>query len=168
LEDLYYRLSVFPITIPPLRERREDIIPLTKCFLQRFCVEIGKTVPKIAPDTERALVNYPWSGNVRELQNHIERAVILLRNESLTVDLFPEPLAGAAPTEKPADDTFFRLPDEGVSLEELERALLMQALERSGGNKTVAAKLLRLTRATLRYRLEKHGLVKSEQGAEEE
>jgi len=159
LEDLYYRISVFPITIPPLRERREDIIPLTQSFLERFCSDMGKKAPRLAPETEQALLNHPWSGNVRELQNHIERAVILLRGDVLTPDLLPEIVAHPPTDDKVHVNTYFRLPDDGVSLEELERSLLVQALERTSGNKTAAAKVLGLTRATLGYRLEKYGLV---------
>jgi DNA-binding NtrC family response regulator len=168
LEDLYYRVSVFPITIPPLRERRNDIVPLAKFFLARFCAEMGKKVPEIAPDAERTLLNYPWSGNVREVQNYIERAVILLRGETLTPDLLPEALVFRPAGEKKAlSDVAFRLPEEGIALEDLERSLLVQAIERSEGNKTAAAKLLGLTRATLRYRLEKHGLIETRSESEE-
>jgi len=160
LEDLYFRISVFPITIPPLRERREDIIPLTRYFLERFCAEMGKPVPQIPPETEKVLLEYSWQGNVRELQNYIERAVILLRGDTLTPDLLPEAVTsvreeqGATGEKIPCD-----LPEEGVSLEQVERSLLLQALERAGGNKTAAARLLGLSRATFRYRLEKYGLL---------
>ncbi len=159
LEDLYYRISVFPITIPPLRERPEDILPLTRSFLSRFCADMGKPVPRIPPETEQALCSHPWSGNVRELQNYIERAVILLRGDTLTLDLLPEIAQEPARDRGKPDAPLFRLPDSGISLEELERSLLVQALERTGGNKTAAAKALGLTRATLRYRMEKYGLL---------
>ncbi|MCX8036215.1 MAG: sigma-54 dependent transcriptional regulator [Candidatus Sumerlaeia bacterium] len=159
LEDLYYRISVFPITIPPLRERPEDILPLTRSFLSRFCAEMGKPVPRIPPETEQALRSHPWLGNVRELQNYIERAVILLRGDTLTLDLLPEIAQEPRRERAESDAPLFRLPDSGISLEELERSLLVQALERTGGNKTAAAKALGLTRATLRYRMEKYGLL---------
>ena len=161
LEDLYYRLTVFPIVIVPLRDRREDILPLARFFLERFCAEMGKKVPRIAPETEQALLKYPWWGNVRELQNYMERSVILLQGDTLTTDLLPEVFRRPAAEEKSPTDALFQLPPEGVSLETLERSLLAQALERTGGNKTAAAGLLGLTRATLRYRLEKYGLLET-------
>jgi len=167
LEDLYYRISVFPIVIPPLRERRADILPLTHFFLGRFCAEMGKKVPGIAPEAERALLNYPWTGNVRELQNYMERAVILLRGDMLTADILPESVVRPATGEQSLSGAAFRLPDEGVSLEEVERSFLVQALERTRGNKTAAAKLLGQTRATLRYRLEKYGLAGASSESEE-
>jgi len=167
LEDLYYRISVFPITIPPLRERREDILPLVRFFLERFCAEMGKKVPKIAPKAEQVLLDYPWLGNVRELQNYVERAVILLRGDTVTTDILPEAVVHPASSEKSLSDAVFRLPNAGIALEQLERSLLIQAMEKSRGNKTAAAELLGLTRATLRYRLEKHGLTDSSSENEE-
>jgi DNA-binding NtrC family response regulator len=159
LEDLFFRISVFPITIPPLRDRQEDILPLVNFFLERFCVEMGKPVPRLAPEAERALLNYTWLGNVRELQNYVERAVILLRDTVFTPDLLPESVASPHLSEKEPNGLDYRLPEAGVSLEALEQSLLEQALDRAAGNKTAAARLLGLTRATLRYRLEKYGLL---------
>jgi DNA-binding NtrC family response regulator len=160
LEDLYYRISVFPIVIPPLRDRPDDIMPLMRYFLERFCADMGKPVPKIPAETQQALESYAWSGNVREVQNYVERAVILLHDDVLTVDHFPSSVAHKQAEKKARAERPFQLPPEGVELEELERTMLTQALERTSGNKTAAARLLGLTRATLRYRLEKHGLIK--------
>jgi len=159
LEDLYFRISVFPIVIPPLRDRKEDILPLVRFFLERFCAEMGKQIPRIAPEAEKALLNYSWLGNVRELQNYVERAIILMRDNTLLPEHLPEIIASPRPGEKPPQEFDFQLPDQGVSLETLEQSLLEQALARANGNKTAAARLLGLTRATLRYRLEKYGLL---------
>ena len=148
-EDLYYRINAFPIRLPPLRERREDILPLAEHFLQRLCQETGKKVPGISKEAQEFLLEHSWQGNVRELQNAIERAVILSHGEliqSQHLGLTPEPTTetGASPAKLPAD---------GVSLEELERDLIAQALERTKGNKSEAARLLGLSRSALRYRL---------------
>lgn len=184
-EDLFYRINVFPIVIPPLRERTADIIPLTEAFLKRFCLEMGRKVPRISHEATELLVGHHWSGNVRELQNSIERAVILmdgnvLRPEHLRIDTLDRlrslgstkqvethgptlgPVSRAVTpetaTEQPAAPQWrpFRIPEVGFSLEEHERELLQQALTRARYNKSAASKLLGLTRATLRYRLEKH------------
>jgi DNA-binding NtrC family response regulator len=162
-EDLYYRLNVFPIEIPPLRERPEDVSPLIDHFLARHCAEMGKRIPRIPERTRRLLEAYTWEGNVRELQNAVERAVILLKGDTLEPELLPEWIRGssAALGVSEANDggqRLMMLPNAGIRLDGLERDLLVQAMERANRNKTKAAALLGLTRATLRYRLEKHGL----------
>ena len=157
-EDLYFRISVFPLHLPPLRERREDIMPLAHLFLARFSSEMGRRVSLIPEETERLLAEYSWPGNVRELQNYIERAVILLKGRELTPNLFPPAMTGAGKLKERAAAAELDLSAGGLSLEELERSLIVQALKRTGNNKTEAAALLGLTRATLRYRLEKHGI----------
>ncbi|MBN1475307.1 sigma-54-dependent Fis family transcriptional regulator [Candidatus Sumerlaeota bacterium] len=161
-EDLYYRLNVFPLEIPPIRDRPEDILPLVDHFLARNCAEMGKPVP-IIPDRTRALLEaHTWPGNVREIQNAVERAVILLKGDTLNPELLPEWIRGEdlPPTESGEErgQRHLTLPTNGLRLEDLERDLLVQAMERSNSNKTKAASLLGLTRATLRYRLEKYGL----------
>jgi len=150
-EDLYYRLNVFPVHIPPLRERREDIIPLAEHFIRRFLGERARG-PFLASGARKLLESYPFPGNVRELSNACERALILSGGEiPLTVEHFDflrsETSVGKA---KP-----FRieLPPEGISLEELERELIRQALERTRGNQSAAAKLLGLTRSKFRTRM---------------
>ncbi|MCX7012689.1 MAG: sigma-54 dependent transcriptional regulator [Candidatus Sumerlaeota bacterium] len=159
-EDLFYRLSVFPLEILPLRRRTEDIFPLARHFLARFCRQMGKPVPEIGPDAERFLLTHTWPGNVRELQNVIERAVILLNSRTLTVDVLgqrfgsPDALMGVAS----GKDNGIVLPNEGFDLEEHVRGLIDQAMARSKGNKSAAAKMLGISRATLRYRIEKYGL----------
>lgn len=159
-EDLFFRINVFPIIIPPLRQRTEDIIPLAKFFINKFCKEMGKRTADLSKDSENLLLSHPWPGNVRELQNTIERAVIMLQSNKMTA----EDLAFVSGTSSFEDSrggfpvSAFQIPMEGFSLEEHEKDLLLQALRRTRNNKSRAAKLLGLSRATLRYRMEKFSL----------
>jgi len=151
-EDLYYRIAVVTIEIPPLRRRRDDIPLLANHFLGK----LGGADVTLAPDFLPALHAYRWPGNVRELENVIQRALVLRHSpgELSTRDL-PEHVR----EEAGADDAHaFRLPEEGLSLAEVEKSLIRQALEQVGGNQSRAARLLGITRQTLLYRLEKHGL----------
>ena len=152
--DLFYRLRVIPITLPPLRERREDIFPLVKHFVAHFNREFGKKVREIAPEAQALLNGYAWPGNVRELRNVIERAVLLTDGEVIGARELPlevtAPMASAA---MPA------LPDGGVKLDEMERRLLVEALERVHGNQSQAAALLGLSRHQVRTRMKRHGLL---------
>ncbi len=170
-EDLFFRINVFPIHLPPLRERLEDVVPLARFFIKKFCVEMGRKPIELEKSAEALLMQGEWLGNVRELQNTIERAVILLQGEVLRAhDLafvtgggpFATGLDGdrQAPSNRGAvsDSSRFVIPANGFNLEAHEKQLLLQALERSGGNKSRAAKMLGLSRATLRYRLEKFGI----------
>ncbi len=155
-EDLYYRINVFPIRIPPLRERRGDIVMLGEFFLKQFAGEMGKPLKGFTPDAVRALEEHPWKGNVRELGNLLERAVILAEGTHLTVrDLGLRSSAEAPPPESVSG---FSLPAGGLNLEELEKQLVLQAIQAARFNKTRAAQLLGLTRAQLRSRLEKFGI----------
>ena len=154
-EDLYYRINVFPMAIPPLRERTQDILPLARHFMLELMERTGKVVTDIRPEARRILVNYAWPGNVRELKNVLERAVILTQSHSIAPEHLPVRLQqgwAAFPT------VGVSLPPQGLSLEEVERSLLEQAMERSRFNKSKAARLLGMSRATLRYRLRKHGI----------
>ncbi len=154
-DDLYYRIHVFPITIPPLRERTQDILPLARHFLLELMESTGKVVTDIRPEARRILLNYGWPGNVRELKNVLERALILTQDNSIG----PEHLPVRLQEERASlANVAVSLPPQGLSLEEVERSLLKQALERSRHNKSQAARLLGLSRATLRYRLTKFGL----------
>jgi transcriptional regulator with GAF, ATPase, and Fis domain len=153
-EDLYYRLSVFEIALPPLRERAEDILELADTFLAEIGASVGRPATGITPDAKEALLAYAWPGNVRELRNAIERAVILadgglVRSQHL-------PVSGAGRTGGPAP--LGSVPPGGVDLGEIERSLVVNALTRARYNKTRAAKLLGLTRAQLYSRIEKYGL----------
>jgi DNA-binding NtrC family response regulator len=150
-EDLFYRLQVMPITLPPLRERKGDIPLLVSYFVDRYNREFKKRIRGLSSDALSLVEQYAWPGNIRELRNALERAMLLT-----TKDLI-EPEDLTALTRKAAAPQF-QLPPDGVSLEEVERQLLMQALERSGGNQTQAAELLRINRDQVRYRIEKFGL----------
>jgi two-component system response regulator PilR (NtrC family) len=158
-QDLYYRLNVIRIDVPPLRDRREDIGPLAEHFLSRCAAEQNKDIRALSPDALRALGGYGFPGNVRELENVIERAVALASGPIIGLGDLPPELSGAAARPTPA---LVGLPDEGCNLDdvlgEVERRLLIQALERSGGVRTQAAKVLGVTLRSLRYRLHKHAL----------
>lgn len=151
-EDLYYRLNVIKIHLPPLRERPTDIPILAHHFLARFRTLYRET--GIHPAAMTLLQHYHWPGNIRELQNVIERALILAHGGQITPDHLPKELQ----TPKETRPVQFELPEEGVALEEVEKQLIIQALEKSGGNQTRAAALLHITRATLLYRMQKHSL----------
>jgi DNA-binding NtrC family response regulator len=151
-EDLYYRLSVVILHMPPLRERKDDIPLLAQHFLKKFSKGGTST---LAPDALSLLQSYGWPGNVRELENVIERASVLKRGDSVTVADLPEKLTRVG---RSAVDIILNLPDDGISLEEIEKTLIMKALERHKGNQTRAAEYLRITRPTLIYRMEKFGL----------
>jgi two-component system NtrC family response regulator len=155
-EDLFYRLSVFPIEIPPLRQRKEDIPILAKSFLARF--GLGKVV--LGKKSEQALCSYHWPGNVRELENLMERATILCPRGEIGLEHLPPGLAHGISSTVVGGD--FKLPEEGLVMDDLEKSLILQALDRSKGNKSSAAELLGLTRRQLYTRLEKYGLAEGE------
>jgi DNA-binding NtrC family response regulator len=155
-KDLYYRLKVIPIYLPPLRERSEDIPLLVKYFIDHFNREFKKTTRGVSHSAMQALLEYPWPGNIRELKNLIERVMILENKEIIDVPDLPREILGQEPS-RPADHTF-NLPPGGIVLEDVERSLIEQSLKRTGGNQTRAARLLGLTRDTLRYRLKKFEL----------
>ena len=151
-KDLYYRLQVLTITMPPLRDRPEDIVPLARFFVDQFNREFGKEVRAVAAGAERMLKAHPWEGNVRELRNAVERAMLFSEGAELTAEDF------AMLSEQQPISEGFQLPAAGVVLEELERSLVVQALERSDNNRTRAASLLGMSRDQIRYRIEKFGL----------
>jgi DNA-binding NtrC family response regulator len=152
-EDLFYRLQVMPIELPPLRHRHGDVGLLANVFIDRFNREFRKRVRGLTPPGLELLEHYTWPGNVREMRNAIERAMLLIDQEWLEPNDFATLTRTVVPTQ-------FKLPAEGVNLEELERHLLLQALERAGGNQTQAAQLLGINRDQVRYRIEKFGLAK--------
>jgi two-component system, NtrC family, response regulator PilR len=166
-QDLYYRLNVIRLNIPPLRERREDIPVLADLFLRRFALEMSKDVVGFTPDALRSIERYTYPGNVRELENVVERAVALASARVIGLGDLPPELSGSlgAPAQ-----TLLSLGPEGCDLEavlhEAERRLLIAALERTGGVRTSAAKVLGVTFRSLRYRLAKHGLHGPDDGAE--
>jgi len=153
--DLYYRLRVLPVQLPSLRERTSDIPLLVTHYVDLFNREFKKSVQGLSPEALRLLQTLPWPGNVRELKNAVERAMLLTEGRELTPSDF---LMGAAPV---AGGGVFTLPASGVNLEELERDLVRQALQRTSGNQTQAARLLGLNRDQIRYRIEKFGLAKA-------
>jgi DNA-binding NtrC family response regulator len=156
-EDLYYRLCVFPLHVPALSQRSEDIGPLAVHFMKRLEGQVGKAVPGLSREAVRYLTTRPWRGNVRELQNAIERAVIVSHGNLLTsADFRTLEMSDATSEQDP--DSIWVLPEEGIDLEGLVRSLTMQALERTGFRVSAAARLLGISRATLRYRIEKYGL----------
>jgi two-component system response regulator PilR (NtrC family) len=167
-EDLFYRLNVLPIHLPPLRERREDIPLLVAHFLQKFSKELGKEVKGVAPEAMAILERYHWPGNIRELENVLERAIVLGAGEMLTAEALPESVRRGRPARGPdvAD-----LPEEGMDLEatldELESRYLQRALERTGGVQTKAAELLGMTFRQFRYKLQKHSLTRRGPSGEE-
>ncbi|MCC7011241.1 MAG: sigma-54-dependent Fis family transcriptional regulator [Planctomycetes bacterium] len=158
--DLYFRLNVIPIHIPPLRERREDILPLARGFVRHYNAEFRKQITGLSKPAEERLVSYSWPGNVRELRNAIERAMLLAEARELALDDLPLELrdqhASRTPPQSGADS--FTLPPEGLSFEQLEKHLLIQALDRCRGNRTRAARLLGMNRDRIRYRIQKFGL----------
>ncbi len=158
-QDLYYRLNVIRVDVPPLRDRRDDVRPLADHFLRQWAAEQGKDIHVISPDALRALEGYAFPGNVRELENVMERAVALAKGSTIGLGDLPPELAGAAAQPTPS---LVGLPDDGCNLEEVlgevERRLVLQALDRSGGVRTQAAKLLGVTLRSLRYRLQKHAI----------
>ncbi len=157
-EDLYYRLAVVPLELPPLRERRGDIPELTQHLFRKLRARHGVEQLRMEPSVISHLSAYRWPGNVRELENVIERMVVLAGGDELTAADLPDELRAA-----PAVRGSFavQLPEEGISLEAVERELLLQALERANWNQTQAARYLDISRRTLIYRMEKHGLVRA-------
>jgi transcriptional regulator with GAF, ATPase, and Fis domain len=159
-EDLYYRLAVFDIVLPPLRERIDDIPLLTNSFLEAIGRSVGRPAAGVADEAREKLAAYAWPGNVRELRNVIERAVILCEGGWITSEHLPLSVAESAPAPsavaEPARAGGSAIPLSTVDA--AERELIVQALARSGNNKSKAARLLGLTRAQLRSRIEKHGI----------
>jgi len=155
-EDLFYRLNVVPIEIPPLRDRREDIAPLTMHFIDSLCAEM-RIEPRLpSPQALRALEAHDWPGNSRQLRNVLERILLLQYEETIGLSALPPEFGGP---EKPgASQSGFVLPSGGIDLDAVEKDLINQALHLADGNKSLAARLLSLSRDTLRYRLEKHGI----------
>ncbi len=154
-QDLRFRLDVFKIKIPPLRERTEDILSLAVYFIEHYSIKAGKKAPKISKEAEEQLLNHTWRGNVRELRNVIER-IVLFDDVSIIEKRHLYFIDFTSTTELTAVD--IRLPESGFDLEEVEKNLLCQALKLARYNKTKAAKLLHLTPPTFYYRLEKYGL----------
>ena len=157
-EDLYYRIAVIPIELPPLRERSDDIPELVSHFVAKFCAQAGRQL-SVAPKAMELLERYAWPGNVRELEHTIERAVALERTDAIQPERLPERVTNYNPARVAS---LFELPDEGLDLtahlEQLEKTYLLEALRRTGGNQTRAAEILKLSVRSLRHLLDKHGI----------
>lgn len=162
-EDLYYRLQVIPVELPPLRSRGRDVIALANHFLDRACAQMNRNTLRLSPEAEMKLLAYDWPGNVRELENLVERLAVLTDGSVISVAALPEYIRGEAATPSTrvieVEET---LPEEGIDfnamVERFESNLIHQALARTGGNKKAAAKLLKLNRTTLVEKIKKKGL----------
>lgn len=154
-EDLYYRLNIIPITIPPLRSRRDDMVQLVDYFITKHNAGSNRRVSGLTVAARNLIMNYGWPGNVRQLESAIERAILLCENDQIDVEDLPIEIRQQ---DSPAAAFNFKLPPEGISFEELERSLIVQAMEQTGWNITRAARLLGLSFRTLQYRLEKFGI----------
>ncbi|HLI63234.1 MAG TPA: sigma-54 dependent transcriptional regulator [Terriglobales bacterium] len=181
-QDLYYRLAIISIYLPPLRERKEDILPLVEFFIARYNRKFRKNVIGITEETRKLMLKYDWPGNVRELKNAVERAMILEDNNQLQPDYLPFAVAqqhsaltafeissgrngnaGGKPLADGRSLPKLEIPPGGTSLEEVERELVELAMSQAGGNQTHAAKLLDISRDALRYKLKKFGLIRAEE-----
>ena len=160
-EDLYYRLNVFRIEMPPLRNRGDDAVLLARRFARAFAAEFRRPTPTLSAEAEKALLAYSWPGNVRELRNLIERAVILAEGDTLEAEDFESLQSLGRDTQRTGTNEI-QLPPGGLDLDEVERRLVTLALERTKGNQTKAAALLGLHRDQIRYRMEKYGLAKGD------
>ncbi|MFM8395810.1 MAG: sigma-54-dependent transcriptional regulator [Acidobacteriota bacterium] len=153
-EDLYYRLNVIPILIPPLRSRRDDLAQLMEHFLCKHAGNAARPM-RVSAEARRVMMDYAWPGNVRQLESAIERALLLAEGDEITLEDLPVEIRQAVQAEGSAG---FRLPPEGISFEDLERSLIIQAMEQTGWNITRAARLLGLSFRTMQYRLDKFGI----------
>lgn len=156
-DDLYYRLNVIPIELPPLRERKEDIPALIEYFIHKYCREMGREKIGISEDALERIVQYSWKGNIRELENVVERLVILSQGNMIYKEDLPKEILI-----QNDEASEFILPKEGINLEEVEKSLIQQALKKTDYNQTKAAKLLGITRHTLIYRMEKYDIKENE------
>src|SRR5881392_4488164 len=163
-DDLYYRINVLSIDVPPLRERRDDIPVLIDYFLKKHTRNTSRLIKGLAPETRRMLHDYGWPGNVRQLESAIERAILLCEGDMITPDDLPSEVRQESQS---AITGGFKLPAEGINFEEVEKNLILQAMDQTDYNITKAAKLLGLTFRTLQYRLEKFGIKKPD-GKEKE
>ena len=176
-QDLYYRLAIIAIFIPPLRERKEDVLPLVDAFIERYNRKFKKSIRGLTEETRRLLLNHTWPGNVRELKNAIERAMILEEEPQLRPTYFPFSVSesgGLTAFERSSSGDGpalangrmlprLYIPEGGTSLEEVEHAMVELAMRQANGNQTQAARLLDISRDALRYKLKKFGLIHSEE-----
>jgi len=154
-EDLFYRLSVVPILIPPLRERREDIPILTEFFVTRTASKHGIKPPPIAREVFKIFFDYPWMGNVRELENLVERMVVLSDGDAITIDDVPGAVRDPVPL---SGQLWFSLPSDPINLDDMECEIIRTSLKRHDGNQSQTSRYLGITRSALIYRMQKYGL----------
>jgi DNA-binding NtrC family response regulator len=167
-EDLFYRLNIFPVTLPSLRERKEDLPLLAEAFIHQYGRELHKAVAGIDKTAMAVMQAYHWPGNVRELRNLIERAMLMARGGFLTLADLPGELKKPAPApDKGPPAVSIDFGPEGVDIRQVERSLILKALQRTGWNQSRAAALLRMSRDQLRYRVHKYGLNKQQPGSGE-
>lgn len=158
-EDLYYRLAVVPITLPPLRERREDLPILAEHFVSRAATKHGIRSPKLDREVFKVFFKYAWMGNVRELENLVERMVVLSDGDRLTLDDVPENVKNPSSTKC---GLWFELPADPINLDALEREIMRASLLQHEGNQSQTAKYLGISRSALIYRIQKYGLEESD------
>jgi two-component system, NtrC family, response regulator PilR len=161
-EDLFYRVNVIPIVIPPLRERKEDILILAEHFVKKYCEEMGKQAKRISPEVMKYLENYEWPGNVRELENAVERAIALEVSDVITLESLPEKISRLPQRE---DSNLFQVPDHGIDLEghieQIRKGYLVEALRKSNGVQKDAAKMVGMSFRSFRYYAKKYKLTKA-------
>lgn len=157
-EDLYYRLSVLQVSLPPLRARGGDVLLLAQHFVRQFSTQMAKGVNGLSPAAAKKMLSYPWPGNVRELKNCVERAVALTRYDQIAVDDLPDRVKGYEPRHVVVAGSNL---DELVPLEQVEKAYILRVLEAAGGNKSLAARTLGLNRKTLYRRLVEYGVLEA-------
>jgi two-component system, NtrC family, response regulator AtoC len=165
-QDLYYRLKVINIEIPPLRERSQDISLLVRYFIDKYNKEFGKSVESVDPAAEKAMMQYGWPGNVRELRNVIERVLLLENEPIIMLNHLPVEIITQSSESKQTQEIEFNLPNAGFPLEEVEKILVKTALERNRWNQSKAANFLSISRDTLRYKMKKHRLLSSRETKE--
>jgi len=161
-QDLYFRLAIIPVTLLPLRDHKDDIPPLLDHFMRHYNQKFHKNIQSLTKEAQDLLMNYDWPGNIRELRNAIERVMILAEGNRVTAKYLPIRISEGGimpvPMSEGSEDGSIRLPAGGISLYEVERELIRQALSQARGNKTTASKLLHITRDTLRYKVKKYNL----------
>ncbi|MBX7143589.1 MAG: sigma 54-interacting transcriptional regulator [Oligoflexia bacterium] len=160
-EDLFYRLNVVAMHIPPLRERRDDIPVLVEYLIKKHSKRLNLPIKRITPEALKCLINYHWKGNVRELENCIERAMVLTESEAVDLDSLPAAIRGAVPAAN-QEESLPEVGDDNLSIKQrtrtLEIALILKALKKTGGNRTRAAKILEISHRALLYKLKEYNL----------
>jgi two-component system NtrC family response regulator len=157
-EDLFYRLNVVPIYVPPLKERSGDIPLLLDHFFREVAGSMNRPLPSLTKDAQKALLHYNYPGNVRELANIVERLLVTCPYREITVQDLPSEVLEKVGHLPPSEEILKNLPDEGVSLKEVERELIIKTLQKTSGNKQAAARMLGITRRLLYLRLAQYGL----------